>query len=111
MSKGPRKWQRKILEAIEDGEPVRLRDLLPNDFSNSQRSAIYRAARQLEKQEKIYTWMDYEKGKKPNHIYPGTIWTFYAGKNEPLIPRRRPPGGNYHYSPKPKTLDEYFSKR
>lgn len=55
MSKGPGKWQRTILDALETSDSVFLRDLLPSDYSQADYSAIHRAAKKLQDAGKV--WM------------------------------------------------------
>lgn len=48
MSRGPGKWQRLILRGLEKFPAFNLRDLLPEDATAAQISALCRACRQLE---------------------------------------------------------------
>jgi hypothetical protein len=50
MSRGPGKWQRAILDALETHEWIFLRDVLPPEHTPSQHRACRRAARQLRTQ-------------------------------------------------------------
>jgi len=54
MSKGPGKWQRTILDALETQESVFLRDLLPGNYSSADYSAIHRAANKLLEDGKVW---------------------------------------------------------
>jgi len=56
VSRGPGKWQRLILDALQENEFVVIRDLLPKHAKRSERCALYRAARKLYKQNKIDLW-------------------------------------------------------
>lgn len=55
MSRGPGRWQRRILEAVADG-PIYLRDLLPEQYTRSQYSALHRAATTLADAGAISYW-------------------------------------------------------
>ena len=48
MSRGPGKWQRLILSALNEFPAFNLRDLLPEQATAAQISALCRACRQLE---------------------------------------------------------------
>lgn len=48
MSRGPGKWQRLILSGLEKFPAFNLRDLLPENATPAQISALCRACRQLE---------------------------------------------------------------
>lgn len=47
MSRGPGKWQRLILERLKVDDWVFLVDILPDNFTGSDKSALYRAALNL----------------------------------------------------------------
>lgn len=47
MSRGPGKWQRMILEALEDRDFVIVCDLLPKDAKRAEQSALNRATHKL----------------------------------------------------------------
>ena len=53
MSKGPGKWERAILQALEQAAAFYLTDLLPVPHTRSQTVALNRAARKLEDTGKI----------------------------------------------------------
>lgn len=56
MSKGPGRWQRIILEALESGEEPAISDLLPEGSTRSDYQNLMRAARKLNKQGKVGIW-------------------------------------------------------
>ena len=53
MSRGPGKWQRRILAALEKRPAVHMRDLLPPTSSRSHHQALNRAALRLSANGKI----------------------------------------------------------
>ena len=55
MSKGPGKWQRVIINALETHQAVYVLSLLPEGYTKSDYSAILRAANSLEAAVKIET--------------------------------------------------------
>lgn len=68
MSKGPGRWQRVILEALETRERVILRDLLPEGYKQAELSALYRAADRLRKAGKVWIcrgWREYTRVELP----------------------------------------------
>ena len=57
MSRGPGRWQRKILNALEGESAVFLHDLLPKEYTRAQRVAVHRAARVLDKAGKVVAYI------------------------------------------------------
>ena len=53
MSKGPGKWQRQILDALDGDDWVIICDLLPGDAKRSEQSALNRAAHTLRRVGKV----------------------------------------------------------
>jgi len=78
MSKGPGKWQRAILEALETKDRVILRDLLPMDYTHADLSALYRAADSLRLAGRVWVCRGYRQytdvepiGNRPPQVFFG----------------------------------------
>ena len=81
MSRGPGRWQRLILQRVEQGDWLYLVELLPEGYTNSQYQAIYRAACTLHDAGRI-SWLRYRFGLKKTLL----------GPQGAEAPTKRPPG-------------------
>lgn len=72
MSRGPGKWQRLILEALDKEGWCIVYDLLPEDSRRSERTALNRAAHLLEKRGLIDIWARIRPQAKPVEHRGGT---------------------------------------
>ena len=68
MSRGPGKWQRLILQNLEEyGDGwFYLRDLLSDDFKQSEYLALFRAARRMAELEKAEIWYGWRPRQQRN---------------------------------------------
>ena len=109
MSRGPGKWQRRILEAVDGAGWCVVMDLIPRDSSRADFSALNRAAHLLAAKGQVEVWWRSRGVSKPRwynanrEVHPLCLVAFRPGTRDAVPFYRR---GKWEVSTDTRTLAE-----